>query len=522
MQLMPATARRLGVSKAFDPAQNVRRRERSTSRSLARAVRRERGREDPRRVQRRRGGRRDVPWRSALPGDARVRPEGDGAWTGDGRGVLTTRSYTPSVFRTVRGFLVLAPPAFVAALLAYLSARPRAVSSFAVYPLLADVLGSGLPRSTPARFVVVTILCFIVPYLVAGVLLFLADVGASAAASLWKRERRPPEAGPRPASLAPETFWTLVSSSILLAAVAGTPAPEGGPRRRAARRCEHRPRVRRSRPLRRAGMRPRPGVPRVRPESRGAHDQGPDGAGPRAMIAAVAPSFDTVVVLDFGSQYTQLIARRIREARVRSLVLPYSTPAVELQALAPRGIVLSGGPSSVYDERAPRGDDGVFDLGIPVLGLCYGMQLMARRFGGEVGRAPGREYGRAVVDVSGGRLLRALGPVETVWMSHGDHVETVPDGFTVTARTANAPVAAFEDPVRGLYGLQFHPEVQHTEHGAEMLETFLYDVCGCAPTWTMASFRESDRPRRSASMVTERSRPRRPLRAASTRRSPPS
>ncbi len=209
------------------------------------------------------------------------------------------------------------------------------------------------------------------------------------------------------------------------------------------------------------------------------------------MIAAVTPSFDTVVVLDFGSQYTQLIARRIREARVRSVVLPYSTPAVDVAALGPKGIVLSGGPSSVYDANAPRGDEGVFDLGIPVLGLCYGMQLMARRFGGEVGRAPGREYGRAVVDVSGGRLLRALGPTETVWMSHGDHVETVPEGFAVTARTTNAPVAAFEDPVRGFYGLQFHPEVQHTEHGSEMLESFLYDACGCAPRWTMASFRES-------------------------------
>ena len=205
----------------------------------------------------------------------------------------------------------------------------------------------------------------------------------------------------------------------------------------------------------------------------------------------MTPSFDTVVVLDFGSQYTQLIARRIREARVRSVVLPFSTSAADLRALAPKGIVLSGGPSSVYDENAPRGDDSVFDLGIPVLGLCYGMQLMARHFGGEVGRAPGREYGRAVVDVSGGRLLRSLGPAETVWMSHGDHVETVPEGFAVTARTTNAPVAAFEDPVRGLYGLQFHPEVQHTDHGPEMLEAFLYEACGCSPRWTMASFRES-------------------------------
>jgi GMP synthase (glutamine-hydrolysing) len=205
----------------------------------------------------------------------------------------------------------------------------------------------------------------------------------------------------------------------------------------------------------------------------------------------VTSAFDTVVVLDFGSQFTQLIARRIREARVRSVVLPFSTPAADLRAMAPKGIVLSGGPSSVYDEKAPHGDDGVFDLGIPVLGLCYGMQLMARRFGGGVGRAPGREYGRAVVEVTGGRLLGSLGTSETVWMSHGDHVETVPDGFAVTARTANAPVAAFEDPARGLYGLQFHPEVHHTEHGAEILEAFLYQVCGCAPRWTMAGFRDA-------------------------------
>jgi GMP synthase (glutamine-hydrolysing) len=205
----------------------------------------------------------------------------------------------------------------------------------------------------------------------------------------------------------------------------------------------------------------------------------------------VTPAVDTVVVLDFGSQYTQLIARRIREARVRSVVLPCSTPAAELKALAPKGIVLSGGPSSVYDEGAPRGDDGVFDLGIPILGLCYGMQLMARRFGGSVVRAPGREYGRAVVDVAGGRLLGSLGPTENVWMSHGDHVELVPEGFVVTARSANAPVAAIENAPRGLYGLQFHPEVNHTEHGPQMLEAFLHDACGCAPRWTMAGFRET-------------------------------
>ncbi len=204
-----------------------------------------------------------------------------------------------------------------------------------------------------------------------------------------------------------------------------------------------------------------------------------------------AGSVDTVVVLDFGSQYTQLIARRIREARVRSVVLPFDTPAAEVAAHSPKGIILSGGPSSVYDEGAPVGDGKIFDLGVPILGLCYGMMWIAERFGGKVGRAPGREYGRAVVEVCGGRLFRGLGRHETVWMSHGDHVETAPPAFTVTARTENAPVAAFEDPARGLYGIQGHPEVHHSEHGAAMLENFLGDVCGAKPTWTMASFRDA-------------------------------
>jgi GMP synthase (glutamine-hydrolysing) len=200
---------------------------------------------------------------------------------------------------------------------------------------------------------------------------------------------------------------------------------------------------------------------------------------------------DTVVVLDFGSQYTQVIARRIREARVRSVVLPFDAKAEEITQLAPKGIILSGGPSSVYDREAPRGDEKLFDLGVPVLGLCYGMMWIAQRFGGRVGSAPGREYGRAVVSVSGGSLFRGLGPVETIWMSHGDHVETAPVGFAVTAHTENAPVAAFEDAARGLYGIQGHPEVHHSEHGAQMLENFLYDVCGAKPTWTMAGFRDA-------------------------------
>lgn len=200
---------------------------------------------------------------------------------------------------------------------------------------------------------------------------------------------------------------------------------------------------------------------------------------------------DTVVVLDFGSQYTQVIARRIREARVRSVVLPFSTPIGEIRALGPKGIVLSGGPSSVYDEGAPVADPEVFRSGLPVLGLCYGMQWMAQHFGGKVVRAPGREYGRASVNVNGGRLFRGLGPRETIWMSHGDHIEVPPDGFTVTGATENAPVAAFENVSRGLYGIGGHPEVHHTEHGAQILENFLYDVCGASPSWTMANFRDA-------------------------------
>jgi GMP synthase (glutamine-hydrolysing) len=205
----------------------------------------------------------------------------------------------------------------------------------------------------------------------------------------------------------------------------------------------------------------------------------------------VNDSSDTVVVLDFGSQYTQVIARRIREARVRSVVLPFDASAEALRALAPKGIILSGGPSSVYDAEAPKGDPGLFALGIPILGLCYGMMWIAERFGGRVGSAPGREYGRAAVRVGGGRLFRGLGPVETIWMSHGDHVEAAPPGFAVTASTENAPVAAFEDAARGLYGIQGHPEVHHSEHGPQMLENFLFDVCGARPTWTMAGFRDA-------------------------------
>jgi GMP synthase (glutamine-hydrolysing) len=202
-------------------------------------------------------------------------------------------------------------------------------------------------------------------------------------------------------------------------------------------------------------------------------------------------SYDTIVILDFGAQYTQLIARRVREAHVRSVVLPFSAKPDEIAREAPAGIILSGGPSSVYDADAPLGDPAVLRMGVPTLGLCYGMQWMAQELGGGVTPAPGREYGRASADVVGGRLFAGLGPTETVWMSHGDLVSAAPAGFSVTARTSSAPIAGFEDPARKLYAIQFHPEVHHTEHGSAILENFLYDVCGAKPTWTMASFRET-------------------------------
>ncbi len=196
-----------------------------------------------------------------------------------------------------------------------------------------------------------------------------------------------------------------------------------------------------------------------------------------------------VAVLDFGSQYTQLIARRIREARVRSIILPFSASLDEIRGLQPRALILSGGPASVYDEDSPHADPAILGLGIPVLGLCYGMQWMARHLGGRVGRAEGREYGRAAIEANpASRLLRGLPATQTVWMSHGDHVEALPEGFIATASTRNAPIAAFESTGAPLFGLQFHPEVLHTEHGAPILENFLYDICGAAPSWTMANF----------------------------------
>ena len=192
-----------------------------------------------------------------------------------------------------------------------------------------------------------------------------------------------------------------------------------------------------------------------------------------------------ILVLDFGGQYAQLIARRVREARVYSELIPYDTPTEEILARKPKGIILSGGPNSVYGEGAPRVDRELFDLGVPALGICYGMQLMALEMGGKVGATQIGEYGRSELHVKEHGVLFADTPDEQLaWTSHGDAVFAPPEGFTVTAETSSAPIIAFEEPNKGFFGVQFHPEVGHTEYGMEILKNFLFEVCGCAPDWT--------------------------------------
>lgn len=196
-----------------------------------------------------------------------------------------------------------------------------------------------------------------------------------------------------------------------------------------------------------------------------------------------------MLVLDFGGQYTQLIARRIRECRVYCEILPYHTPVEEIVARGPKGIVFSGGPSSVYQEGAPQCSGALYEAGIPLLGICYGMQLLSRQLGGTVSPAQQREYGKAELEVlEQDVLFQDLGVHEQCWMSHGDRVEAPPPGFRVTARTADSPCAAMAHPEKKLFGLQFHPEVRHTPKGDQILQRFLYDVCGCRGDWTMASF----------------------------------
>lgn len=199
-------------------------------------------------------------------------------------------------------------------------------------------------------------------------------------------------------------------------------------------------------------------------------------------------SHELLLILDFGSQYTQLIARRVRDNRVYCEVHPCTMPLAAMAALKPKAIILSGGPDSVFDPKAPQVDRGVFGLGVPVLGICYGLQLIAHYLGGRVEKASHREYGRAEIEVGESALFKGLEPRELVWMSHGDRVAELPAGYRVCATSENAPVVAAEDVARGIYGIQFHPEVSHTVSGGTVLRNFLFDICHFASDWVIGSF----------------------------------
>ena len=202
----------------------------------------------------------------------------------------------------------------------------------------------------------------------------------------------------------------------------------------------------------------------------------------------MSADLDTVLVVDFGAQYAQLIARRVREASVYSEIVPHTRPIAEMGARRPAAIVLSGGPASVYEPGAPAVDPAIFGAGIPVFGICYGFQAMALALGGSVERTGLSEFGGTPLSVvEAGQLFAGLPETLSVWMSHGDSVSAAPSGFTVTASSSGAPVAAFEDPSRRMAGVQFHPEVLHSQDGQRVLEHFLYDIAGCRRDWTMTS-----------------------------------
>jgi GMP synthase (glutamine-hydrolysing) len=212
-------------------------------------------------------------------------------------------------------------------------------------------------------------------------------------------------------------------------------------------------------------------------------------ATPAAPETSTETAADTVLVVDFGAQYAQLIARRVREARVYSEIVPSTMPVAEMLAKGPKAVILSGGPSSVYEPGAPTLDAALFEAGVPVFGMCYGFQLMATALGGTVDNTGSREYGRTGLSVSkpGSTLFEGTPAEQSVWMSHGDACSAAPEGFTVTASTDVVPVAAFENDEKRLYGVQYHPEVLHTTHGQQILEHFLYRGAGLAPTWTTTS-----------------------------------
>jgi len=210
------------------------------------------------------------------------------------------------------------------------------------------------------------------------------------------------------------------------------------------------------------------------------------------MSTPTASQGSKILILDFGSQYTQVIARRVRESQVYSQILPFHTPASELAKEGADGIILSGGPASVYAKNAPQIDPAIFQLGIPVLGICYGMQLMGQHLGGKVEHAERREYGPGLLSADNrSRLFHGLAKKLDVWNSHGDKLTKLPRGFRVIGTTDGSPAAAIEHPKKNFYGLQFHPEVVHTPRGKDILQNFLFKVCGCAMDWTMGSFIES-------------------------------
>ena len=204
------------------------------------------------------------------------------------------------------------------------------------------------------------------------------------------------------------------------------------------------------------------------------------------------PQNEKVLVVDFGGQYNQLVARRVRECNVYCEIVSYRVGLDAIRAQNPKGIIFTGGPNSVYVDGAPTIDPAIFDLGIPVLGLCYGFQLMTHLLGGHVCKAPEREYGKTLVHVdTKSKVFENVSPETICWMSHNDYAETAPTGFTISAYTDNCPVAAIELPEKNLYGFQFHPEVLHTPEGKTMLHNFVYNVCGCKGDWKMGSFVET-------------------------------
>ncbi len=207
-------------------------------------------------------------------------------------------------------------------------------------------------------------------------------------------------------------------------------------------------------------------------------------------MANQGQDYDKIIVLDYGSQYNQLITRRIREFGVYSELKPHTITAAEVRKIAPKGIIFSGGPNSVYDDGALGVDNEIFELGIPILGVCYGMQLMAQRLGGDVEPADNREYGKVDITVTDktAKLFQDLPDKQTVWMSHGDLVQKAPAGFRVTATSHNCPISAMDDDARKFYGIQFHAEVQNTKYGHEILHHFAFDVCGAKANWNMGDF----------------------------------